>query len=101
MKASLIWNPLLGKPRYEYSPVINPDHPDNMGLLRWWIFNEGAGPANDVRKNYDSRSDGSGSWNGLGYLNSSAGRPRICFCAVSQHSKLYNYNSLLGHVFPD
>ena len=39
-----VWNPLIGKPRYEQGARVNPNHPGNRNLLAWWLLNEGGGP---------------------------------------------------------
>ena len=41
---SSIWNPLLGKPRFEHHARINPYHPLNQSMVSWWLMNGGAGP---------------------------------------------------------
>jgi len=43
MLQSALWNPLQGKPRYQYRPRLNPAHPLNNGLLGYWLLNEGGG----------------------------------------------------------
>lgn len=43
MNRSLIWNPLLGKPRYQHRARLNSAHPLNQKMLGWWLLNEGGG----------------------------------------------------------
>src|SRR5512139_3172693 len=45
---SALWTPNQGKPKYQYRPRLNPQHPLNRSLFGWWLINDGAGSIRDI-----------------------------------------------------
>jgi hypothetical protein len=71
MRRSLIWNPLLGKPRYEHRPRLNPSHLLYPGLAGLWLFNEGVGlVAGECVSNHNATCAGSAKLSGIGKYGS-------------------------------
>lgn len=73
MNRSVIWNPLFGKPRYEYRARINPAHPLNQGLVGWWLFNNGAGQCSNLMSGVQTSLSGSTLWSKEGLYFDGAG----------------------------